>query len=148
MDDRDRKILNLIQDDFPISKTPYKELAHSMNIPEEDLIERIKKLEENNFIRETGPVFSSRHLGYKSTLVAMKVPQNKLDETVEIINSYYQVTHNYGRKHDYNLWFTLICSSDEEIKKIIEEIKGKTGINEIYNLPAEKMFKIKVSFVF
>jgi DNA-binding Lrp family transcriptional regulator len=148
MDNIDRKILNLIQDDFPISKNPYKELAHSINISEEDLIDRIRKLEENSFIRETGPVFSSKHLGYKSTLVAMKVPEEKLNKTVETINSYYQVTHNYGRKHNYNLWFTLICSSDEEINRIIDEIKDKTGINEIYNVPAKKMFKIKVSFDF
>ena len=148
MDNTDRKILNLIQDDFPISKSPYKKLAHSMNISEEDLIGKIRKLEENNFIRETGPVFSSKHLGYKSTLVAMKVPQENLNETVEIINSYYQVTHNYGRTHDYNVWFTLICQTDEEINRIIDEIKDKTGINEIYNLPAKKMFKIKVSFDF
>ncbi|MEQ8189395.1 MAG: AsnC family transcriptional regulator [Candidatus Eremiobacterota bacterium] len=148
MDDTDRNILNLIQNNFPITGEPCKELAHTLNITEEELIERIKKLEENNIIREIGPVFSSKHLGYKSTLVTMKVQQEKLKETVEIINSYYQVTHNYGRAHEYNLWFTLICESDEEINRIIEDIKCRTGINEIYNLPAKKMFKIKVSFDF
>lgn len=148
MDKTDKKILNLIQNDFPISKTPYKELADIIDITEEELINRIKKLEEKHFIREIGPVFSSRDLGYKSTLVAMKLPKDKLKKTVKIINSYYQVTHNYGRHHDYNLWFTLICQSDEEINRIIEEIKNKIDINDIYNLPAKKMFKIKVSFDF
>ncbi len=148
MDETDKKILNLIQNDFPISKTPYKELAHIINITEEELINRIKELKEKHFIREIGPIFSSKDLGYNSTLVAMKVPPEKLKETVETINSYYQVTHNYGRHHEYNLWFTLICQSDEEINSIIEEIKSKTGINHIYNLPAKKMFKIKVNFDF
>ena len=148
MDKTDKKILNLIQNNFPLSKTPYKELAHIINITEEELINRIKELEEKHFIREIGPIFSSKDLGYKSTLVAMKVPAEILEETVEIINSYYQVTHNYGRDNKYNLWFTLICQSDKEIDRIIKEIKIKTCINEIYNLPAKKMFKIKVNFDF
>ncbi|MEQ8226257.1 MAG: AsnC family transcriptional regulator [Candidatus Eremiobacterota bacterium] len=148
MDETDRQIMNLIQNNFPISETPYKELADTIAITEEELINRIKQLEEKNFIREIGPIFSSKDLGYKSTLVAMKVPEEKLKETVETINSYYQVTHNYGRHHEYNLWFTLICRSNEEINRIIEEIKSRTGINDIYNLPAEKMFKIKVNFDF
>ncbi len=148
MDETDKKILNSIQNDFPISRTPYKELANTTGITQKELIKRIKELKEKKIIREIGPVFSSKDLGYKSTLVTMKVPVEKLTETVEIINSYYQVTHNYGRYHEYNLWFTLICQSNEEINRIIEEIKSRTGINDIYNLPAEKMFKIKVSFDF
>jgi siroheme decarboxylase len=148
MDERDKKILNLIQTDFPVSKTPYKEIACSLDMSEEEVLDRIKNLIDQNIIREIGPVFSSKHLGYKSTLAAMKVPEEKLEETIKIINSFHQVTHNYGRKHNYNLWFTLICSSDEEVNGIIKKIKDKTGINDIYNLPAKKMFKIKVNFEF
>jgi len=76
----------------------------------------------------------------------MEVPQEKVLEVAEIINIYPQVTHNYRRKHKYNLWFTLIASSDEEILKIIEEIKFKTGIEKIFNLPYKKLFKINVNF--
>jgi len=148
MDEKDGRILNLIQSDFPFVSCPYKELADSLDISEEELISRLKKLKEENIIRQIGPVFSSKNLGYRSTLVAMKVPPDKMEKTVEIINSYYEVTHNYERDHRYNLWFTLISSSEKEIERILEEIKVKTGIDEIYNLPCEKLFKIKVNFAF
>ncbi|MEK7274974.1 MAG: Lrp/AsnC family transcriptional regulator, partial [Candidatus Desantisbacteria bacterium] len=64
----------------------------------------------------------------------------------DIVNAYTEVTHNYQRDEDYNLWFTIAAKSPEEIQKIIEEIREKTGIKRIINLPSTKTFKIRVRF--
>jgi len=146
MDDVDKKILNIIQHDFPLTPSPYEEIGRSVGIREEELIHRLQNMMDNNIIRQIGPVFSAHHLGYRTTLAAMEVPEDKLEETVNVLNSYHEITHNYGREHRYNVWFTLICPSQEEVERIVEEIKAKTGIKKIFNLPYSKLFKIKVKF--
>jgi hypothetical protein len=55
------------------------------------------------------------------------------------------VTHNYLRNHDWNIWFTMIGPSKDEVAQTLATITEKTGI-PILNLPAERLFKIKVDF--
>jgi len=56
------------------------------------------------------------------------------------------VTHNYLRNNVYNIWFTFIGEDMDFIDNALKEISDETGITEILNLPAVKMFKIKVDF--
>ncbi len=61
------------------------------------------------------------------------------------VNSHPGVTHNYLRNHEYNVWFTCIGPSWEAVCALLDGIAGKTGV-PILNLPAERMYKIKVDF--
>ena len=81
-----------------------------------------------------------------STLCAAKVPEDKIEQFVNVVNRYPGVTHNYLRNGRYNIWFTFIAESMEHINNALEEISRETGIKDIINLPAVKMFKIKVDF--
>ena len=146
LDAIDRKLLNLVQTQFPIVKEPYKQLAQQLDITEEEVLKRLASLQQRDIIRRLGGIFNSRSLGYKGTLVGMKVPAERLDETAAVINSYPGVTHNYLRDHEYNMWFTILADSPEKVEKILQEITTKTGISEILNLPAEKYFKVMVNF--
>jgi hypothetical protein len=85
-------------------------------------------------------------LGYTSTLVAARVPPAKLDLFVAVVNRYPGVTHNYLRRHRFNVWFTLIAESEERLNQILEEISLASGVAEILSLPAQEIFKIKVDF--
>jgi len=146
LDDKDKLILNEIQSNFPITPYPFEELSRRLGIDSEEIFGRITKLKERGVIRRIGASFSSKKLLFHSTLCAAKVPQDKLEEFVSIVNSYPGVTHNYEREHEYNVWFTFIAKDSTTIDRAIEEIKAKTGINEIINLPSLKTFKIKVDF--
>ena len=148
MDDVDKKILNIIQAGFPVEAEPFKVLGEQVGISEDDVLERIKKLKETGIIRRIGAVFDTRRLGFVSTLCAARVPEEKLKEFVEIVNSYPGVTHNYRRSHEYNVWFTCIASTEEKIKKTLMEISEKTDITDMLNMPAKRKFKINVSFDF
>ncbi|MCF8010012.1 MAG: AsnC family transcriptional regulator [Clostridiales bacterium] len=142
----DKKILDIIQTDFPLVPEPYKELAYRLNTSEELIIERIKHLQQSKIIRRLGGIFDSRQVGYTGTLIAMKVPGHKINNVTRVINEYSGVTHNYLRDHEYNMWFTLLAESQEKIKQTIKQIQVETGITQILNLPASKIFKIKVNF--
>jgi DNA-binding Lrp family transcriptional regulator len=87
-------------------------------------------------------------VGFRSTLCAARVPKDKIEQFVAVVNTYPGVTHNYEREGDYNIWFTLIASSKKKISQILAEISRKTGVKEILNLPALKTFKIAVDFNF
>ncbi len=146
MDETDKKILNIIQTDFPVNAEPFNVLAKRISIDEDEVLQRVKKLKETGIIRRMGAVFDTRKLGFASTLCAARVSEEKLKEFVEIVNSYPGVTHNYRRNHEYNVWFTFMASTEEEIKKSLAEISEKTGINDILNMSAKRNFKIDVSF--
>ncbi|GFP25163.1 hypothetical protein HKBW3S43_00551 [Candidatus Hakubella thermalkaliphila] len=142
------KILNLIQNSFPIQERPFAVLADKTGLSEGEAIHRIKELKKRGIIRRIGAIFDSRSLGYSSTLVAMRVPSPRVEEVARLVSRYPNVTHNYERDGEYNLWFTLIAESEERIRQIRGEILGASGIQDILNLPAKNIFKIQVNFSF
>ena len=146
IDNTNKKILNNIQVDFPISSRPYKIIADRLGILEDELIQRVIQMKEDMLIRRIGGNFSPDKLGYHSTLCAAKVPEAKLKLFTKIVNSYSGVTHNYKRDHKFNVWFTFIATSVEIIEKSLKEISQKTSVETILNLPATKVFKISANF--
>lgn len=146
MDEYDKKILNIIQSGFPLVECPYNEIGKMVGLDEDEVWQRVGQLRKNGVIRRIGANFQSKKLGYVSTLCAAHVPEEKLDKTIEVINSFPGVTHNYLRTHKYNLWFTIIGKNNEVIRENISTMEKLAEI-EILNLPASKLFKIKVNFM-
>ena len=146
MDDIDRAILNRIQSNFPITQRPYQTIAEEFNLSEEDIIRRLVRLKKTGVIRRIGGNFVPEKLGFASTLCAAKVPETRIDSFARVVNRYPGVTHNYKRGNKFNVWFTFIAQSMTEIEENIKKISEETGITDIINLPATKVFKIKAHF--
>ena len=146
MDRADRELLTIMQDSFPVSPRPYDELGEKLGFSGQEALRRVRALREQGVFHRIGASFDSRELGYVSTLAGMKVPGGELEAVAKIIGSYPGVTHCYEREDEYNLWFTLIASSAEELLSQLDEIREKTGSAGIMDLPAGKVFKIKVHF--
>ncbi|THB68774.1 MAG: Lrp/AsnC family transcriptional regulator [Desulfovibrio sp.] len=145
MDTIDRKILDMIQTGFPITPRPYADIGAEMGITEAEALARVRALKQGKIIRRLGGNFQSKKLGWRSTLCAAKVPEDRIDDFVAEVNRHPGVTHNYLRANEFNIWFTFIGPSWDEVCATLQGITEKTGI-EILNLPAEKLFKIKVNF--
>lgn len=145
LNDADKKILDIIQSNFPLSSRPYKVIGDEIGMEEEEVLANVLNLKKQGIIRRLGANFQSKKLGFRSTLCAAKVPDDKLDLFIREVNAKKGVTHNYLRKHEYNVWFTLIGPSWENVCETLADITAKTGI-EILNLPATKLFKIRVDF--
>jgi DNA-binding Lrp family transcriptional regulator len=146
MDAIDKKILNIIQTRFPIEPEPYKVVGERIGLSEDEVLARVKKLKEKGIIRRIGAVFDLGKLGFASTLCAARVPEGKIKIFVDTVNAYPGVTHNYRRKHEYNIWFTFIAPTMDDIETALREISDKTGITDILNMPAKRKFKIDASF--
>ena len=146
LDTIDRAILNRIQSDFPMTSRPYMSIADEVGISEDDVLKRLARLKEKGIIRRIGGNFVPNKLGFVSTLCAAKVPEDMIESFTKIVNRYPGVTHNYLRDNKYNIWFTFIAPSMELIEANLENISKETGISDIINLPATKVFKIKAHF--
>ena len=146
IDEIDRAILNRIQSDFPITTRPYLSIAQNLHLSEDQVIKRLKRLKKKGIIRRIGGNFAPEKLGFVSTLCAAKVSRDKIDHFARAVNRYPGVTHNYRRDNTYNIWFTFIAQSMDEIENNLENISQETGVKGIINLPATKMYKIKAHF--
>jgi DNA-binding Lrp family transcriptional regulator len=136
--DTEKMILNRIQSDFPICSRPYQAIGAELGLTEKQVIDCLFKLKQNGIIRRIGGNFRPEKLGFFSTLCAAKVSSDKIGLFAETVN--------YQRNNDYNVWFTFIASSREEIVDSLAEISRLTGVTEILNLPATRLFKIKAHF--
>ncbi|HUH65675.1 MAG TPA: AsnC family transcriptional regulator [Syntrophales bacterium] len=146
MDAIDKKILNIIQKDFPVVAEPWKAIAEGLGLKESGVLKRVRKLKDEGIIRRIGAVFDTRKLGFASTLCAARVPKEKLKDFVDVVNSYAGVTHNYRRKHDYNVWFTFIARDQDTLNKYLAEIRERTGIADVTSMSAAQTFKIDATF--
>lgn len=146
VDTIDRVLLNRVQTGFPVDANPYRTLGELANISEQEAYDHIQGLRRDGIIRRLGGVFDSQKLGYTSTLCAAKVPEEKIPVLTEYLAGLVGVTHNYLRNHEYNMWFTVIAPSGEELEQILERARELSGVRAIYSLPALRLFKIKVDF--
>lgn len=145
MDNYDKDILNIIQSGFPLVSRPYAAIGEQVGLGEDEVLERVNNLRDEGVIRRIAGNFGSRELGWRSTLCAATVPEDKVDAFVAEVNKHPGVTHNYLRENKFNIWFTYIGRDWDEVEATLASITEATGI-KILNLPADKLFKIKVDF--
>ncbi len=149
IDETDRRIMQILQDEFPMVERPYKEVGDKLNLTEGQVLDRLKRLNQQGVTRKIGAVVDATKIGLTAaTLVAVKVPQNKVEQVAAVINQYAGVSHNYERDHEYNVWFTLKTPSENELTATLNEITQKTATEpaDMLNLPTKQCFKIRVQF--
>lgn len=146
MNELDKKILNCIQEGIPINKDPFLDIANILEIDKKLLIERLQNLKKENIIRRFGAVIDVNKAGIVSSLAGIKVSDSNITQVADFINRYDEVTHNYQRESDYNIWFTIMASSDVSLNEIFNEVLKQKGVEKGINLKSEKKYKTKVIF--
>ena len=141
-----QEILSRIQKKFPLSAKPFEVIAKELGISEEEVLEILQNEKNESIIRQTSAIFDTKRLGYKSSLVAFKIDEDKIDDAVAIINSHPGVSHNYERNHEFNIWFTMAVAPDSKLglDKTIETLAALTEAEDYIVLPTLKLFKINV----
>ena len=146
MDEIDKKILNILQKEFPLEEQPFLIVGQRCGISEDETIRRVRKMKDKGIIRRIGAIFDGAKLGRVSTLCAARVPEEKIDSFVKIVNANKNVTHNYQRNHEYNIWFTVSAANAKELGIFLKEVKEKTGVTDILDMRAVRTFKINAVF--
>lgn len=144
LDSCDRSLLNRIQEDFPLVAEPYTALGVGLGLTGEEVLARLHRLRQERVVRQISAIFDTRALGYHSTLVAMQLPPERLEEAATLISAHPGVSHNYARKHEYNLWFTLAVPPWQDVAEAAERLGARVGARVTRVLPTLKLFKIGV----
>lgn len=139
LDPTDRHILSVLQDGFPICERPFADVAQSLGIEEETLIDRVRSMCREGTLSRFGPLYNVERMGGAVTLAAMAVPQSRFDEVAGLVNLHPEVAHNYERDHRLNMWLVISTGDPRRIGEVIAAIESNTGL-EVINLPKEREF--------
>ncbi len=154
MNELDQKLLAIIQDGFPLVERPYKALAETLNVSEQEVFDAVEMLRASGVIRRIGGVYDSKKLGFISRLCAGMVPTSSQDFSTEshdetpmekfaaVVMGEPAITHNYIRCHEYNVWFTVIAENEAAIETVVERVCAKTELHDVHVLSATKKYKI------
>ena len=144
MEDLTEKLLNDFQRNFPLNPMPFEQIAIALNTSTEVVIAKLKELQARGAVSRVGPVFSPNTVGV-STLAAMAVPADKLEQIAEQVNAYEQVNHNYEREHAFNLWFVATADNQDTLQDTLSSIEKQTGY-KVLSLPLLKEYHIDLGF--
>ena len=142
--DLQKNLLNDFQRNFPLSPTPYADIATQLGVSEEAVLQTLSELSTQGIVGRVGPVFPPNRIGC-STLATMSVPPARLEEIAIYINSFPEVNHNYEREHQFNLWFVLTAESPVRLQEVLDEIEEVTGFN-VMSLPLLEDYHIDLAF--
>ena len=141
----DRRIVNSLQGGFPLSTTPYADVARELGLTEDDLIDRLQCLLDDGILSRFGPMFHAERMGGALTLAAMSVPDDRYESVAEQVNAFPEVAHNYAREHALNMWFVVATERAERIAEVLGEIEKETGLT-VHDMPKIEEFFIGLRF--
>lgn len=140
----EKELLDGFQKEFPLEPRPFTAIAERLGCDEETVLELLRQMKDAGLVSRIGPVFAPHRAG-ASTLAAMAVPSNRLEDVASLVNEYDEVNHNYEREHRFNLWFVLAAPTAERVAQVLEEIASRTGL-PVMDLPLEEAFHIDLGF--
>ncbi|MBI4897838.1 MAG: Lrp/AsnC family transcriptional regulator [Actinobacteria bacterium] len=147
LDERDKRLLNVLQSEFPLDPEPFKLVAQKLEAPLDWVLARTQTLLDERIIREITPIFDTRTLGYESMLVAARVDPENPHRAAKVINAHPGVSHNYLRNHEFNMWFTIATPPDSKLglERTLEVLAKECGATSVRQLPTLKLFKINMN---
>jgi DNA-binding Lrp family transcriptional regulator len=146
LDHASRKLIGLLQTDFPLSREPYSDLGMSLGINHDEVIQRIRQLRRKKIVRQISPVLDARKLGHQPTLVAVRVAGGDLERMEQLIIAHLGISHAYERDHYFNLWFTLAAHPGAHLERELEQLTSSIETEAKITLPAVKIYKIGAYF--
>ncbi|MES0810509.1 AsnC family transcriptional regulator [Roseibium sp. SCPC15] len=137
----DRRLINRLQDDLPLTSRPFAEIAEEFGLEEQEVVDRTRRMRDDGFLTRFGPFFDAEALGGAFCLCAMAVPEDRFDEVLTKVNAHAEVAHNYERDHRLNMWFVLATESQKDIADTAAVIEQETGL-QVLLFPKEREFFI------
>ena len=142
-DATDKRIINILQDGFPLSDEPYGEVAERLGISENELLSRLRGLLEARILTRFGPMFQVERMGGAFVLAAMRIPDDDFERVTGLVNSLPEVAHNYRREHAFNMWFVLATETRDGIAAAIAELQRLTGY-PVHAFPKQREYFVEM----
>ena len=140
----ERRVLNDFQHDFPLSPTPYADIAHKLGVSEAEVLAVLARLKQQGAVSRVGAVLRPNTVGV-STLAAMAVPPESLEQVAELVSACAEVNHNYEREHRLNLWFVANAPDAPRLQAVLGDIALRSGY-EVLTFPLLEDYHIDLGF--
>jgi DNA-binding Lrp family transcriptional regulator len=140
----ERRLLNDFQRDFPLSPTPYADIARELGVSEAEVLATLTRLKQQGAVSRVGAVLRPNTVGV-STLAAMAVPNTELETIAALVSAYPEVNHNYEREHALNLWFVVTAPDSGRLQQVLDDIASRSGY-EVLPFPLLEDYHIDLGF--
>ncbi|MCG8519834.1 MAG: Lrp/AsnC family transcriptional regulator [Pseudomonadales bacterium] len=145
MNDDQRRLMNRLQQGFPLVPSPWRALAEELDLEEAALRQQVDDWLADGTLTRFGPMFDVEVLGGAFTLAAMVVPEPRFEAVHQLLDGLPEVAHNYRREHALNMWFVLACDSPAAVTRSLEHIEAVTGL-VVMNFPKEVTYHVGLHF--
>lgn len=142
-DDIDRRLINALQGEFPLSERPFAEVGAALGLSEDAVIARLQSLLDDRVLTRFGPMYQIERMGGAFCLAAIAVPEAQWSGTVEAVNAFPEVAHNYRREHALNMWFVLATETPDGIADCARRIEAATGL-VVHLFPKEREYFVEM----
>jgi len=139
-----RRLIDRYQRGLPLVPRPFAAMAEVLDVEEEQIIAALDDLRHAGKLSRVGAIVEP-HTAGASTLAAMAVDEDELEDVAARISAVPEVNHNYEREHELNLWFVVTAADATQLDAAIERIKTATG-RTVIRLPLEEAYHLDTGF--
>lgn len=137
-------LLNDFQRGFPLLPQPFADIAARLACTEEEVLAALTRLQQRGAVSRVGAVFAPWRIGV-STLAALAVPAERLEDVAARVSVRRGVNHNYQRDHHYNLWFVVAAADEQALAGTLDGIATEAG-QQVLSLPLVEQYHIDLGF--
>jgi DNA-binding Lrp family transcriptional regulator len=144
IDPIDLRLLDGFQRDLPLVSRPFQAIGAMLGLDEAEVVVRLSRMQADGRIARVGGTVRPNTAG-ASTLAALKVPEDRIDEVAAIVGSEPGVNHSYLREADWNLWFVATASDAPALAASLSRIEKQAGL-PLLDLRLVRPFNIDLGF--
>ncbi|MFO1189533.1 MAG: Lrp/AsnC family transcriptional regulator [Alphaproteobacteria bacterium] len=132
------------QRDFPVCPLPFDSIGRAAGLAAAEVLALLADLRARDVLSRIGAAVRPNTIG-SSTLAAMSVPAERLDQVAAIVSAHRSVNHNYEREHRFNLWFVVTAPDRPSVIDALNELAKATGCPAL-DLPIVQPYHIDLGF--
>ena len=145
-DEIDKLIIKEVQENMPLTLDPYGDIARKIGCSRTEVIERLKKFNDNGNMKRIVAILNHRDSGYpENGMLAAVVPKDVLMDAGQNLSNEPNVTHCYERKSydnwPYNLYAMIHGKTRKDVEDTVEKFVYETDILDYQILYSTKEFK-------
>jgi DNA-binding Lrp family transcriptional regulator len=144
--DLERRILAVLQDGLPDSRTPYADLAREIGISTDELLATLETWKQEGKLRRIGAIVNHFQVGLgEGAMVVWKVEPERVAEVGAVLAGFSEVSHAYERKTapgwDYNLYTMVHGTTREAVRRTVERMSQAVAVSDYQILATRKELK-------
>ena len=142
----ERKVLAVLQEGFPKSETPYKDMADRIGIETEQLLEILRDWKSQGKVRRIGAIVNHFKVGLGGgAMVVWQIEPKEIEKVGQILADFKEVSHAYERTVSedwpYSFYSMVHAAGPDQVAEVVGRMSRASGITDYRVLATEKELK-------